>query len=79
MRDRFQIVHMRDDGSYDVLARSIPRDRKDRFTQCEQFALMLLRGRIVKAWPEGKPYNLTYPYISVDHPEDGIVGILEKD
>ena len=79
MRDRFQIVRMRDDGSYDILARMIPRDRRDRFTQCEQFADLLLRGKVVKAWREGMEYGLTYSYMSADYPEDGIVGIMEKN
>lgn len=78
MRDRFQIVRMQDDGSYDVLTNSIPRNRKDRFTQCERFAGLLLRGRVVKAWQEGMEYGLTYSYMSEDYPEDGIVGIMEK-
>lgn len=79
MRDRFKIVHMLDDGSYETLARSIPKKRRDRFDQCEQFARMILRGRIVKSWMEGEEYGLTYAYASADYPEDGLIGIMEKD
>ena len=79
MRDRFEIVHMLDGGSYQTLVRSIPKKRRDRWIETERFARLCLRGRIVKDLQAVDDYGLTYAYGSVDHPEDGYVGIREKD
>lgn len=78
MRDRFEIVHRKGDGSHDVLMRSVPKKWNHRWEATQQLAKVVLRGRLRKTLMAFEKYGLTYAYESIEHPEDGIVGIREK-
>lgn len=79
MRDRFEIVHMRDDGSYDVLTRFAPKKSHHRWEATEQLARFIFGGRVARALEAAEDYGLTYAYASVEDPSAGYVGIKEKD
>ena len=76
MRDRFEIVHLRPGGRVEVLQSHIPRDRRDRWTRTQELARLVLRAPIEKALIAD---GLTYAYRSIDFPQDGFVGIREKE
>lgn len=79
MRDRFEIVHMRDDSSYDVLMRYAPKKSHHRWEATEQIAKVVLRGTLRRTLKAFDTHGLRYAYESIEHPEDGYVGIREKD
>lgn len=79
MRDRFEIVHLKSDGTFVVLARSAPKKSHHRWEVTHQLAGVVLRGTLQKTLTAGKRCGLLYAYESLEHPEDGTVGIREKE